>query len=87
LSFDTPAYTYNLRTAGTLNHDGMVGGGGCLILAMAAIGALYEFEHNVAKELFDAAKKMILYYLDERRRAGLSAAINGAKSHFRTQLW
>jgi hypothetical protein len=77
LSFDTPAYTYNLRTSGSLNHDGMVGGGGCLILAMAAIGALYEFEHNVAKELFEAAKKMILYYLDERRRAGLSAAVNG----------
>jgi hypothetical protein len=77
LSFDTPAYTFNLRTAGSLNHDGMVGGGGCLILAMAAIGALYEFEHTVAKELFEAAKKMILYYLDERRRAGLSAAANG----------
>ncbi|KAF2686705.1 hypothetical protein K458DRAFT_386667 [Lentithecium fluviatile CBS 122367] len=77
LSFDTPAYTYHLRTAGNFNHDNMVGGGGCLILAMSAIGALYEFEHNVAKELFDAAKKMILYYLDERRRAGLSAAVNG----------
>ena len=77
LSFDTPAYTYHLRTAGNFNHDGMVGGGGCLILAMAAIGALYEFEHNIAKELFEAAKKMILYYLDERRRAGLSAAVNG----------
>lgn len=77
LSFDTPAYTYHLRTAGNFNHDGMVGGGGCLILAMAAIGALYEFEHSVARELFDAAKKMILYYLDERRRAGLSAAVNG----------
>ncbi|KAF2822173.1 hypothetical protein CC86DRAFT_301584 [Ophiobolus disseminans] len=77
LSFDTPAYTYQLRTAGSFNHDGMVGGGGCLILAMAAIGALYEFEHNVAKELFEAAKKMILYYLDERRRAGLSAVVNG----------
>ncbi|KAF2851612.1 DNA binding regulatory protein-like protein AmdX [Plenodomus tracheiphilus IPT5] len=77
LSFDTPAYTYHLRTAGNFNQDGMVGGGGCLILAMAAIGALYEFEHNVAKELFEAAKKMILYYLDERRRAGLSAAVNG----------
>ncbi|KAF2269808.1 DNA binding regulatory protein-like protein AmdX [Lojkania enalia] len=77
LSFDTPAYTYHLRAAGNFNHDGMVGGGGCLILAMAAIGALYEFEQNVAKELFDAAKKMILYYLDERRRAGLSAAVNG----------
>ncbi|KAF1962224.1 DNA binding regulatory protein-like protein AmdX [Byssothecium circinans] len=77
LSFDTPAYTYHLRGSGNANHDGMVGGGGCLILAMAAIGALYEFEHAVAKELFDAAKKMILYYLDERRRAGLSAAVNG----------
>lgn len=77
LSFDTPAYTYHLRSAGNFNHDSMVGGGGCLILAMAAIGALYEFEHNIAKELFEAAKKMILYYLDERRRAGLSAAVNG----------
>jgi hypothetical protein len=80
LSFDTPAYTYHLRTAGNFNHDGMVGGGGCLILAMAAIGALYEIEHNTAKELFEAAKKMILYYLDERRRAGLSAAVNGPNS-------
>lgn len=77
LSFDTPAYTYHLRTSGSFSQDGMVGGGGCLILAMAAIGALYEFEHNVAKELFEAAKKMILYYLDERRRAGLTAAVNG----------
>jgi len=80
LSFDTPAYTYHLRTSGSSNQDGVVGGGGCLILAMAAIGALYEFDHNVAKELFEAAKKMILYYLDERRRAGLSAAVNGASA-------
>lgn len=77
LSFDTPAYTYQLRTSNNYNHDGMVGGGGCLILAMAAIGALYEFEQVVAKELFEAAKKLILYYLDERRRAGLTAAVNG----------
>jgi hypothetical protein len=77
LSFDTPAYTYQLRTSSSYNHDGMVGGGGCLILAMAAIGALYEFEQVVAKDLFEAAKKLILYYLDERRRAGLSAAVNG----------
>jgi hypothetical protein len=77
LSFDTPAYTYHMRTAGNYNHDSMVGGGGCLILAMAAIGALFEYEQTTAKELFDSAKKMILYYLDERRRAGLSAAVNG----------
>ncbi|KAF2748726.1 hypothetical protein M011DRAFT_399861 [Sporormia fimetaria CBS 119925] len=78
LSFDTPAFTHQVRSAGNFNHDGMLGGGGCLILAMAAIGALYEFDTNTAKELFEAAKKMILYYLDERRRAGLSAAVNGA---------
>ncbi|KAH7132217.1 fungal-specific transcription factor domain-containing protein [Dendryphion nanum] len=77
LSFDTPAYTYQTRAMGNFGHDTMIGGGGCLILAMAAIGALYEFEHNIAKELFEAAKKMILFYLDERRRAGLSAAVNG----------
>jgi hypothetical protein len=80
LSFDTPAYTHHLRTATNYHHDTMAGGGGCLVLAMAAIGALYEFEHNTATELFEAAKKMILYYLDERRRAGLSAAVNGANS-------
>ncbi|KAJ4342145.1 hypothetical protein N0V95_007017 [Ascochyta clinopodiicola] len=77
LSFDTPAYTYQVRTPSEYHHDGMVGGGGCLILAMAAIGALYEFEPVVAKDLFEAAKKLILYYLDERRRAGLTAAVNG----------
>lgn len=81
LSFDTPAYTHQLRAASNYNHDGMVGGGGCLILAIAAIGALYEFEHGVAKDLFESAKKMILYYLDERRRAGLSAAVNGPGSN------
>ncbi|KAL5421805.1 hypothetical protein PMIN04_005228 [Paraphaeosphaeria minitans] len=81
LTFDTPAYTHQLRSAGSYNHDGMVGGGGCLILAIAAIGALYEFEHGVAKDLFESAKKMILYYLDERRRAGLSAAVNGPNSN------
>jgi hypothetical protein len=79
LTFNTPTYTYHMRTPGNFNHDSMVGGGGCLILAMAAIGALYEFEHATAKDLFEAAKKMILYYLDERRRAGLSA-VNGGNS-------
>jgi hypothetical protein len=76
LSFDTPAYTYQMRTQGNFSKEGIIGGGGCLILAMAAIGALYEFEHKVAKELFEAAKKLILYYLDERRQRGL-AAVNG----------
>lgn len=80
LSFDTPAYTHHIQTSGGYNQDNMIGGGGCLILAMAAIGALYEYDQATAKELFEAGKKMILYYLEERRRAGLSAAVNGANS-------
>ncbi|KAI4676582.1 uncharacterized protein J4E88_007500 [Alternaria novae-zelandiae] len=90
LSFDTPAYTYQLRSAGNYSQDTMVGGGGCLILAMAAIGALYEYEQNVAKELFEAAKKLILFYLDERRKAGLSAVngSNAANDHInKPPLW
>lgn len=78
LSFSTSLYVYHSRTAGSFTDDDSGNGGGCLILAMSAIGALYEFEHAVAKELFEAAKKMILYYLDERRRADLSAAVNGS---------
>ena len=65
--------------AGT-NQPSMVGGGGCLILAMAAIGALYEYDHPASKELFDGAKKLIGLYLEERRRADMSAAVNGSSA-------
>ncbi|KAH7038550.1 hypothetical protein B0J12DRAFT_713212 [Macrophomina phaseolina] len=91
LSFDSPLYSSNPRAA-TFGHGGSVGGGECLILAMAAIGALYEFEHAAGKELFEAAKKMILFYLEERRRADLAAAVNGLNpmhdaSGHTTPLW
>lgn len=55
------------------------GGGGCLILAMAAMGALYEYDHPASKELFEAAKKMIGLYLEERRKADMSAAVSGGR--------
>ena len=42
-------------------------GSGCLMLSMAAIGALYEREQSRSKELFEFAKKMIFYYLEDRR--------------------
>ncbi|KAJ9662824.1 hypothetical protein H2201_005905 [Coniosporium apollinis] len=94
LTFDAPAFTSNLRTAsGHMNfgQDGIVGGAGCLILAMAAIGALYEFEHAVAHELFEAAKKMIHLYFEEHRRANVSASLRGANvaepSHLKTPVW
>ncbi|KAL2864430.1 putative C2H2 transcription factor (AmdX) [Aspergillus lucknowensis] len=79
LNFQAPEYTNNLRTpSGHLNlsSTGVVGGGGCLILSMAAIGALYEFDTASSKDLFEASKKMIQLYLEERRKADLSTAVS-----------
>lgn len=76
LSFDSAAYTSNLRVANNgsgFGQGGIVGGGGCLILAMSAIGALYESDHAASKELFDASKRMIQLYLEERRKADVSS--------------
>lgn len=41
---------------------------------MAAIGALYDRELSQSKDLFDAAKKMIQLYLEERRKADVRKA-------------
>jgi hypothetical protein len=68
LSFDIPTYSSESR------HASLVGGRGCLILSMAAIGALYEMEQVQSKELFDSAKKMIQLYLEERRKADVRKA-------------
>jgi len=68
LSFDVPSYNSESRSAG------LVGGRSCLILSMAAIGALYEVEQVQSKELFDSAKKMIQLYLEERRKADVRKA-------------
>lgn len=91
LSFDSPVFTSNMRAHHSFS-EGIVGGGGCLILAMAAIGASYEFEHAAGKELFEAAKKMISIYLEERRKAGVTmasnASLNGAPTPpQKTPLW
>ncbi|KAJ4287452.1 hypothetical protein N0V88_007638 [Collariella sp. IMI 366227] len=51
-----------------------IGGTGCLLLSMAAIGALFELEHEASMELFGMAKKMIQLYLDERRKANVRKA-------------
>ncbi|BAE61206.1 unnamed protein product [Aspergillus oryzae RIB40] len=83
LDFQAPEYTNNLRTpSGHLNlsSTGVAGGGGCLILSMAAIGALYEYDTAASKDLFEAAKKMIQLYLEERRKADMSAAFSRANS-------
>ena len=93
LSFDSPAYTSDIRSMNAQTyHTEIVGGGGCLILAMAAIGALFEFDTAVSKELFDQAKRIIQLYLEERRKADMAAAMNGAATHAdnsaqNTPLW
>lgn len=51
-----------------------LGGSGCLILSMAAIGALYEMDHSQSRELFEMAKKTIFYYLEDRRKADVRKA-------------
>ena len=93
LSFDSPDYTIPLGTSPGQAHFGtnaIAGGGGCLILAMAAIGALYEDEHSTSKDLFEAAKKMIQGYLEERRKANLNKAQCGPRGSTEpdnTPLW
>jgi Fungal specific transcription factor domain len=82
LDFQNPDFTNSLRTASghlNLSSTGVAGGGGCLILSMAAMGALYEFDMAVSKDLFESAKKMIQLYLEERRKADMSAALS--RSH------
>ncbi|RDL39543.1 uncharacterized protein BP5553_03883 [Venustampulla echinocandica] len=69
LSFEVPAYSNDGNHAA-----GLIGGRGCLILSMAAIGALYELEHAQSKDLFESAKKMIQLYLEERRKADVRKA-------------
>ncbi|KAF7194032.1 Respiration factor 2 [Pseudocercospora fuligena] len=68
-------------------HTAEKGGARCLILGMAAIGALYEYDHPASKDLFEAAKKMIQLYLEERRKADMSAAVNGSQAAGETPLW
>ncbi|KJX98092.1 DNA binding regulatory protein AmdX [Zymoseptoria brevis] len=71
------------------NGNGNTGGARCLILGMAAIGALYEYDHPASKGLFESAKKMIQLYLEERRKADMSKAMNGSNggASAETPLW
>ncbi|KAK5627875.1 hypothetical protein RRF57_003590 [Xylaria bambusicola] len=90
LSFDMPP--------APSGRAGITGGSGCLILSMAAIGALYELERTQSRELFEMAKKMIQLYLEERRKADMRKAdfrrtpasdqgTQGSDSFVHTPLW
>ncbi|KAL7919603.1 fungal-specific transcription factor domain-containing protein [Trichoderma austrokoningii] len=75
LSFDMSS------TSSPSGRQNGVGGSGCLVLATAAIGALYEMEHAQSRELFNMAKKMIFFYLEERRKADVRKADIRRSSH------
>ncbi|KAL8994077.1 MAG: hypothetical protein Q9169_005867, partial [Polycauliona sp. 2 TL-2023] len=85
LSFDTPDFAETIRRpSGQSGHgqSGIAGGAGSLILAMAAIGAFYEYDTQPSKDLFEMAKKMIHIYLEERRKACKATGPGGsAASH------
>lgn len=74
LSFEIPARMAN-------GNSSSIGGPACLALSMAAIGALFEMEHDRARELFEMAKKMIQTYLEQRRKANVrKAGFRGSSS-------
>lgn len=90
LSFDPNDDSHSFKAQGDRSYADYLAGNGCLILSMAAIGALHEYDHPTSKELFEAAKKMISLYLEERRKADMSAAVNGngnSDSARQTPLW
>lgn len=73
MSFDNTTTSAHNSTSAR-NQPSDIGGNGCLILSMAAIGALYELEHDQSRTLFTMAKRMIQLYLDERRKENVRKA-------------
>ncbi|KAK3313706.1 fungal-specific transcription factor domain-containing protein [Apodospora peruviana] len=69
-----PTLSFEMSSQSANGRSSSVGGSGCLILSMAAIGALYEMERQMSMDLFGMAKKMIQLYLDERRKANVRKA-------------
>lgn len=93
LTFDSLDYSMPLATVTGNSPYGqisMTGGGSCLVLSIAAIGALYEHEMSSSRELFEFAKRLISCYLEERRKANLTRAQFGPSSTAEvedTPLW
>ena len=75
LNFESPEYSTaarNYSSYALYRQSSLAGGGGCLLLSIAAIGALYEFEMGVSKDLFENAKRLINHFLTERRKAQMT---------------
>ncbi|KAG8530458.1 uncharacterized protein KY384_004960 [Bacidia gigantensis] len=94
LAFDAPAFTSDLSSSGhqAFEQSNVLGGAGSLVLAMASIGALYEYDFAPSKDLSEMSKHMIQLYLQERSRADSQNAScigsNGVEMNSQnTPLW
>lgn len=91
LSFDSSAYTDELRAPDDSIcsvQSGVAGGGGALILAIAAIGAVYEYELPVSRDLNDMAGRMIQLFLEANQKVNTSInASQDTPSSPSTPLW
>ncbi|ROW17636.1 hypothetical protein VPNG_00990 [Cytospora leucostoma] len=76
-----PTLSFEVLARPANGKSSSIGGPACLALSMAAIGALFEMEHDRARELFEMAKKMIQTYLEQRRKANVrKAGFRGSSS-------
>ncbi|ETN44855.1 uncharacterized protein HMPREF1541_09730 [Cyphellophora europaea CBS 101466] len=74
LNFESSEYTMPPRFVGGQAQYGQAsaaGGGSCLVLSIAAIGAVYEREMDQSRELFQWAHRFIFSYLEMRRKADM----------------
>lgn len=75
-----PTLSFELSTRPANGNSSQLGGPACLVLSMASIGALYEAEHDQARNLFELSKKMIQAYLEQRRMDGMRKSFNVSNS-------
>jgi len=76
LSFNSTINTYKQEEQYISGE--YVGGSECLLLSLAAIGALYDAEYSIAKEIFEAAKRMIHISHENHRKASIGVAAAAA---------
>ena len=75
LNFESAEYAMPMKMVSGQEQFGpssVAAGGCCLILSIAAIGAVYEREMDQSRDLFECAKRMISSFLEERRKANMS---------------
>ena len=93
LNFESAEYTMPMKMISgqvQFGPSSVAAGGCCLILSIAAIGSVYEWEMDHSKELFECAKRMIGIFLDERRKANLTRtqyAPRHSSEYEDTPLW